>query len=682
MARILPDTPSRFASSEIAKVYLALKKLPEEYQIWHNMNFQQQKVPDFLLLRDGRALLVMVSAATAREAQFANQMSLLEVEQLPMGSAEEDVLASFITSLGFPCEQMVGSVVVFPHISDDQLKRSGANKKPTSGIHWIGRDPLQAEADEGWDDLLPSAALNDLLLEKLRLRFTPEVSIPEDMTVRPPDERRRKAGLTDYLLDYDQEWAVKSDLDLPPEGQSVSSDFRLSIINGVAGSGKTLILLYRLRILHRYFPDKRFLVLTHNKPLSHDLQSRFHRLEDTLPENIEWDTFLGWCYAHWPKDIKWIDPLSQYKREKLAYRAWEKHLKDSPITPQMFISELDWFKDQIPMKRQDYLAADRRGRGFRLNTEQRERVFDTMIGYQKSLGEDKRDWWDIPRRIWKSMEKGKFEFPKYDFILIDEAQFFAPIWIQIMLKSLASSRSHLFIVADPTQGFLGRGSSWKSLGLDARGRTHLMRHSYRTTREILDFATLLYRERLANETDDDILVPDLLNMPNGVVPQIIPLTSPQDEIARVANEVADFVKQGLPRKHLLLLHPDGEGVKRLIQAIGDRLGKGSAIDPKETYPGNYVRVTTLNAGAGLESPIVFLVGVRQLFEQEQSLRLSESERETFMRDNTRKLYMAATRAGQRLVITYVGELPGVIKSILRSRSTFSDSKPTETVNCL
>jgi superfamily I DNA/RNA helicase len=284
-----------------------------------------------------------------------------------------------------------------------------------------------------------------------------------------------------------------------------------------------------------------------------------------------------------------------------------------------------------------------------------------MISYQKSLGEDKRDWWDVPQQIWKSMGKGQSDFPQYDFILIDEAQFFAPIWIQIILRTLASS-SHLFIVADPTQGFLGRGTSWKSLGLDARGRTHLMRHSYRTTREILDFATLLYRQRLANEKDDDILVPDLLNMPGGAFPQVIPLTSPQDEIARVANEVAGFVKQGLPRKHLLLLHPDGEGVKRLIQVIEDRLGKGAAMDPKETYPGNYVRVTTLNAGAGLESPIVFLVGVREIFEQEQSLRLSDSERERLIRDNTRKLYMAATRAGQRLVLTYAGELPEVLNN--------------------
>jgi hypothetical protein len=51
-------------------------------------------------------------------------------------------------------------------------------------------------------------------------------------------------------------------------------------------------------------------------------------------------------------------------------------------------------------------------------------------------------------------------------------------------------------------------------------------------------------------------------------------------------------------------------------------------------------------------------------EEEQSLRLSDSERETLIRDNTGKLYMAATWAGQRLVITYVGEMPRIFKEIV------------------
>jgi superfamily I DNA/RNA helicase len=103
--------------------------------------------------------------------------------------------------------------------------------------------------------------------------------------------------------------------------------------------------------------------------------------------------------------------------------------------------------------------------------------------------------------------------------------------------------------------------------------------------------------------------------------------------------------------------------------LNRHLGEGKAIDPKEALPGDCVRVTTLNAGTGLESQIVFLVGLNRLFEREQSLRLAEDEVERLILENTRKIYMAATRAGQRLVITYVGDIPGILIGLLSKPST-------------
>jgi hypothetical protein len=60
----------------------------------------------------------------------------------------------------------------------------------------------------------------------------------------------------------------------------------------------------------------------------------------------------------------------------------------------------------------------------------------------------------------------------------------------------------------------------------------------------MQFATLFYRLRLSEENDDNILAPDMLNLPNGVFPQVITLSSSQDEIARVANEMEKFLKEG------------------------------------------------------------------------------------------------------------------------------------------
>jgi superfamily I DNA/RNA helicase len=664
MAHILPDTLPQILPSEVLKTFRTLKALPDSFYVWHHLAPWQPDAPDFLMItQTGQVLLVKVSLAIAAQASSAAQLLLIDDHHLPFGSEETKTLAEFKQSLQLPEDKQLETLTIFPNISQKQVLESRFER--TKGEpQWAGRELLQPDSGLKWEDYFPVTPLDTKWIERIRQRFSPEVVVPAEMTVRPPNARRIEAGLTDYLLDYNQEAAVKADLDIEPDGQVLSKDFRLSIINGVAGSGKTLILLYRLRLLYHLYPQKKFLVLTHNRPLWHDMEGRFARLEGCLPVGIEWRTFNAWCFHHWPKKPTWVEPIPIYRRERIIREAWQKTLSGSSITEHMLLCEIDWLKDQTPLSQIDYLSADRRGRGFALNTEQRQRIWKAMDAYQRILAQQGAlDWGDVPQRLWQFSEEKRVDLPQYDFILVDEAQFFAPLWVNLIQKALKSQNSHLFMVADPTQGFLGRKATWKSLGLEARGRSHQLRHSYRTTREIMQFATLFYRLRLAEEKDDEILAPDMLNMPNGVFPQVIPLTSAQDEITRVANEVEGFLKQGYSRRHLLLLHTNGQGAQALIEAIDHRIGKNSAMDPKDTYPGDYVRVTTLNAGAGLESPIVFLVGLRELFEAEQSIRLSDDEREEIIRDNTRKVYMAATRAGQRLVFTYVGDLPEVMKQI-------------------
>jgi superfamily I DNA/RNA helicase len=666
MAHILPETLPQALPGEVLKTFRALKALPDTFYIWHHLAPWQPDAPDFLMItQEGRVLLMKVSSSSPAQATSAAQLLLIDDHRPPLGVAETAVLASFLKTMQLPNEVPLETLTLFPNIPHKQVLESRLERN-AGEPQWAGRELLQPDSGIQWESFLPAAPMGPVWLEKMRQCFTPEIIVPAEMTVRPPHPRRLEAGLTDYLLDYSQEAAVKVDLDIEPVGQSLSNDFHLNIINGVAGSGKTLILLYRLRLLYHLYPGKHFLVLTHNRPLSFDMQSRFNRLEGKLPENIEWRTFNAWCYHHWPIQPAWIEPLSLYKRVRIIRAAWQNTLAGSKITEHMLLSEIDWLKDQPPLSQENYFTADRRGRGFALNAEQRQRMWTAMETYQQMLGQQGAlDWGDVPQHLWQFVEEKKMDLPQYDIVLVDEAQFFAPLWVNLIQKALNPQNAHLFLVADPTQGFLGRKATWKSLGIDVRGRSHQLRRSYRTTREIMQFATLFYRLRLSQETDEDILVPDMLNMPDGVFPKIINLSSAQDEIARVANEVAEFLRQGYPRNHLLILHVNGQGVEALIQAINHRLGMNTAMDPKDTYPSNYVRVTTLNAGAGLESPIVFLVGLRELFEEEQSLRLSDDEREEIIRDNTRKIYMAATRAGQRLVFTYVGDLPSALKEIFK-----------------
>lgn len=494
MAHLMPETLPQIFPGEVLKTFRALKTLPDSYFIWHHLAPWQLNVPDFLMItQDGRALLIKVSLSSASQATSAAQFLLIDDNRSPLGSEESKILATFRESLQFPDDIALETLTIFPNIPHKQVLESRL-ERGNGEPHWAGRELIKPDSGMSWDCYFPTKTIEKVWLEKIRQAFSPELIVSVDMTVRPIHTRRLEAGLTHYLLDYNQEAAVKADLDLEPEGQILSNDFRLNIINGVAGRGKTLILLYRLRLLYQLYPKKQFLVLTHNRPLCNDLQSRFCKLEGKLPKNIEWRTFNAWCYHHWPKSPAWIEPLSAAMRAKIIRETWQATLEETTITERMLISEIDWIKDQLPMNQAEYLEIDRRGRGFGLNSDQRQQMWKAFEIYQALLNQQNAiDWGDIPQRLWQSVEQKTIELPQYDIILIDEAQFFAPLWVHLIQKALRPPNAHLFIVADPTQGFLGRRGTWKSLGLDARGRSHLLRHSYRTTREIMQFATMFYR---------------------------------------------------------------------------------------------------------------------------------------------------------------------------------------------
>jgi len=669
MATIYPDNTVGALSPETVRVFRLLKRLPDEsYAAWQRLACWSEPGPDFWVRdRSGRSLLIKVSSATTQDARTAHQGSFFAETRQAFAQAEHNALQRFLTTLDSPDDPLgpaqIPLVVLFPNIGSADLMLAQP-REPLSGISWGSRDELASERFAAWIDSQLGAPLVPMQIDRLRAAFNPEVIVPASLTVRQPLNRDTSAKLADYLLSYDQERVLKTDLGLSDEAQAVSTDFGLQLVSGVAGSGKSLLVIYRARLLRQFFPQKRILVLTHNRPLIRDLEARYQRLTggDAM---VEWRTFHSWCQAHWPAGEAVPRPIGERRRTPLISQAGHQHLADTSISERMLQEEIDWFKDQLLNTRQEYLAAARSGRGFGLNETMRSRVYDAIAAYRRMMTEqDLVDWGDLPRRMWLALREGRAAPEPYDFVLVDEAQFFAPIWFEI-IKLILKPKGHLFIVADPTQGFLKRGQSWLASGLNVRGRSSRLEKCYRTTREILDFASRMYQLRLPGD-EEAIVAPNVQHMPGGVAPQIITLDSEQDEIAQVVNEIRALHTRGTPLDHILVLHAEWQGVDRMLERLRREFGVAGVANPKAIAPGKHIRVCTLNAATGLESPIVFVMGAHRMCEAEQSVRLSEDERAELIRDNTRKFYMAFTRAGQRLAITYVGDLPDVFQRLQTS----------------
>jgi superfamily I DNA/RNA helicase len=108
---------------------------------------------------------------------------------------------------------------------------------------------------------------------------------------------------------------------------------------------------------------------------------------------------------------------------------------------------------------------------------------------------------------------------------------------------------------------------------------------------------------------------------------------------------------------VLVLHASGRDTPDLANRLRQSLGSDKVQDARMAASPGKLRICALDGATGLEAAIVFVVGATELIESENDLQLPADQRAELIRDNTRRLYMAFTRAGARLLVTWRGDLP-------------------------
>ncbi|MBM3121114.1 MAG: hypothetical protein FJZ97_02875, partial [Chloroflexi bacterium] len=419
MAQILPESPLATTSPEVVRVHRLLKQLPDEdYVVWHRLYIHAGPGPDFWVLYQGRrSLFIKVCALSPAGARRFGLADLFGSEAGRPADAEHAALLAFARPRTKQTGRLLGQIpgwIVFPNLPRADLRTLERLANIPPGMTWVAREELSGAPLQAKLGASLGAPLSPEQVSRLREVFTPEVVIPATFTVRKPIVRNTAAQSTLQLMDYDQERVLKSDLELTAEGRATATDFGLRLVNGVAGSGKSLIVVYRAMLLRRLYPDKQILGLTHNRPLTHDLQARFQALSpDTRP--VRWKNFNQWCRMLWPKKQAWRDPVGHSTREQTVVRVWQERLADTAISERMLLEEIDWIKDRLIFSMGDYAAADRVGRRFALNEAQRTRVYEAFRAYQAELkSKDQVDWGDVPRMVWRWVQEGRIRLPQYD----------------------------------------------------------------------------------------------------------------------------------------------------------------------------------------------------------------------------------------------------------------------------
>lgn len=660
MARIIPERPRGKASKAMLAFYRILKGLPDEFTVWLSLG-EEERPRVFVLWKERHAFLIEVAETTQKLAERAIQADFLAGEETlapeELGRDERSRIEGWLKGSGGDLGDLpVRKLVVFPNVRegtvDEVVRLRGDDDASYLGLQQSGAVDFARRLGE-----LAVAAVSEPILLELRRRYTPESVVPAEFVVRGRIDRRIEAQLGVAFLDFDQEWCVKNDLELLSNQSAVvrEEETQTRLVTGVAGSGKSLVLLYRALLAAKLHPGARVLVLTHNKPLRHELVRRAGRLE-SIAARLECRTFFQWAGARLGEFGS--RPLGPPQTAEVIGLLREKRPGLKRFSTDYLADEIGWIKDQRIVRRNDYLAADRSGRGTMMTGPQRAELWEMFRDYQKRLKPyGLTDWHNVALKFHrKAVIEGRCGFPVYDAIFVDEAQFFAKAWFEVVRAALKPG-GHLFLAADPTQGFLRRRQSWISAGIEVRGRTTRLRKAYRNTRAILEYARRFYEGRRSEvDAEDGLNVPDeaqLADVPEAGEPPVeISVANVQDELARAVNEVVKLRAEGLKPGLLVVLDADSSREGRLRDALAGQLGAGKVWNlkdgpmPKEAFCG----VTTLNAATGLEAPVVIVLGMSKLLGEEEDPRLSEEEREELRRDHTRQLYMAFTRAGRRLVV--------------------------------
>jgi hypothetical protein len=249
------------------------------------------------------------------------------------------------------------------------------------------------------------------------------------------------------------------------------------------------------------------------------------------------------------------------------------------------------------------------------------------------------------------VEKGHIPRAQYGAVLIDEGHDFQAEWLKLVVQMVDKDSDSLLLLYDDAQSIYkkraGLGFSLASVGIQAQGRTTVLRLNYRNTREILAFAYSFVRHYLdpKQATEDAVIVEPEAAGNSGPAPVVRSFRSVEEEIEFACACLMAWHQQGVPWNHMAVIYAEGSQGRRMAEALGKHHVPHAWLGTKE-YKSAYnpaseqVAVMTIYSSKGLEFPRVIMLGVGQLDDSEE-----HQEREA------RVLYVGMTRAQECLLIS-------------------------------
>jgi hypothetical protein len=433
-------------------------------------------------------------------------------------------------------------------------------------------------------------------------------------------------------------------------------------VAGSAGTGKTIVALHRAVHLARQHPEATVLLTTFSVTLARQLQQKLRRLTLTdsdlaarirvaplddvgialyeerfgTPRMVT-DGMLRTLIASVAREAAG-QPDGVRVSEAFLYQEWTDVVDAWQITTEAA-----------------YLEVRRLGRRTQLGQKQRRGVWGIMSAVRQRLLDGALF---TPAMLYAAIveEAGKSGRRPFDFAVVDEAQDINVQQLRFLAAVAGGRPNGLFFSGDLGQRIFQTPFSWKSLGVDVRGRSSTLRINYRTSHQIRRTADRLLEQEVSDVDGNVESRTGTISVFEGPDPAIQLFPSHDAEQRGIASWLADRLARGMIPEEMAVFVRSPEQLPRASAALAlaglSVTTPAAGVDPE---PGKVV-VLPMHQAKGLEFRAVVVAAcdddvlpLRSRMEDAEQGELEE------VYDTERQLlYVACTRARDELLVTAVG----------------------------
>lgn len=544
----------------------------------------------------------------------------------------------------------------FAKLTDSDLLGWGVPPEWLDDVRNADEDALLSLADH-----LPAEAAEALLEIATGGQPARPVSAPSGSDpFAHPDAQRRFRLFTDIdelqrALEYPWDrWTIFLH---PAQRQVVERQYNgPARVSGSAGTGKTIVALHRAAWLLRKHSDARVLLTTFSDPLANSLKERMRRLlgsDPRLAERLDVESMEAVARRLYGRQFGTPNMLPDRELDARLAKA-AAAVPDHRFKLNFLRSEWSDLVDAWQLNSWDaYRDVKRLGRKTRLSEAQRKTLWEI---FSRVLSANEAEHLVTPARLFTRLADHLTAAPRtpYDFAVIDEAQDLSVPQLKF-LSALGKGRPDaLFFTGDIGQRIFQTPFSWKSLGIDIRGRSKTLTVNYRTSHQIRQLADKLLGPDVSDLDGNTEQRRGTVSVFNGPTPEVRICNSPEQESDTVSAWLKARTAEGLPAQEIGIFVRSIDEIPRAQSAVEMAGLQHAVLDERMASANGKVSISTMHLAKGLEFRAVSVMAcdedvipsqarISAATDDSDLIEIQETERHLF--------YVACTRARDFLLVS-------------------------------